>query len=275
VKILYKILILFFCLISSLELSAQKTSSSLNPDSVIYRKSWEAGVRLSSNGFSLGAEFTKSKRYTRSLLIQTRFSYFWDPKEVKQPSPYGGGSFFSGDGYKSFKYGKQNTLFTLYAGVGQKFLLAEKGKKHGVQIFFKYAAGFSLAILKPYYLKVVDTTSLTYDPTSQQYYFSNTLDVGYNQGSNELFLNQTKYGDGTVVGASGFGKGWKLKALPGLHVEVGMEFDWAKNEGLIKALEVGVAADFYYKKVPVMIQNNKFLYPSVYVGFMLGKRKEH
>ena len=77
-----------------------------------------------------------------------------------------------------------------------------------------------------------------------------------------------------IVGASGFGKGWKLKALPGLHLEVGMEFDFGKNESIVKTLEVGVASDFYYKKVPVMVQSNKFLYPSVYVGFLMGKRKE-
>ncbi|MBK9791874.1 MAG: hypothetical protein IPP60_01885 [Sphingobacteriales bacterium] len=59
-----------------------------------------------------------------------------------------------------------------------------------------------------------------------------------------------------------------------MHLEVGMEFDFGKNESIVKTLEVGVASDFYYKKVPVMVQSNKFLYPSVYVGFLMGKRKE-
>ena len=77
-----------------------------------------------------------------------------------------------------------------------------------------------------------------------------------------------------IVGASGFGKGWKLKALPGLHLEVGLDFDFGKNESVIKSLEIGVTSDFYYKKVPVMVAENKFLYPGVYVGFLMGKRKE-
>ncbi len=244
-------------------MKAQKNQSSLNRDSVIYRKSWEVGFRLSSNGFSLGSEFTRAKRFKRSLLIQTRFTYFWDPKQVKQNSQYGSGGFFGGDGFKPFVYGKQNSLFTLYVGAGQKFLLAEKGKRHGVQIFFKYAAGFSLAILKPYSLRVVPK------PIVGEFFEEDIVDVTYQEGVDNSFLDFDR-----IVGASGFGKGWKLKALPGLHLEIAMEFDWAKNEGLIKALEIGVASDFYYKRVPVMVDKNKFLYPSVFVGFMIGKRKE-
>ena len=262
-KILFNIFILFFCGISFAAAKPDKPQSSLNPDSVIYRKSWETGVRLSSNGFSLGAEFTKAKRFKKSILFQTRFSYFWDPKQSRQQSQYGGGGIFGGDGFKPFVYGKQNTLFTLYGGVGQKFLLAEKGKKHGVQLFFKYAGGFVLAILKPYSLKIVPP------PITGEFTEDDIVDVTYQEGVDNSFLDYNR-----IIGASGFGKGWKLKALPGLHIEAAIEFDWAKNEGLIKALEIGVAADFYYKKVPVMVQKNNWLYPSVFAGFMLGKRKE-
>jgi hypothetical protein len=53
-----------------------------------------------------------------------------------------------------------------------------------------------------------------------------------------------------------------------------LDFDFGKNESVIKSLEIGVTSDFYYKKVPVMVAENKFLYPGVYVGFLMGKRKE-
>ena len=255
----YKIILACFCLISVINIKAQ---SRLNPDSVIYRKSWEAGLRLRSDGFGAGAEFTRSKRYKRSLLFQVQFSYFMHPKQSRQQSQYGGGGLFGGDGFKPFVYGKQNTLFTFYGGVGQKFLLAEKGKRHGVQIFLKYAGGFTLAILKPYSLKVIPKPLTTVDE-------SQLVDVTYEEGVDNSFLDYDR-----IVGASGFKKGWKLKALPALHLEVGMEFDWGKNESIIKALEIGVIADFYYKKVPIMVVDNKFLFPSVYAGFMIGKRKE-
>ncbi len=255
---------MFFCVVFFVSAKAQsrREDSNLNRDSVLYKKSWAAGARLRSDGFALGAEFTKSKHFKRSLLFQLQFSYFLHPKQTRQQSQYGGGGFFSGDGFKPFVYGKQNTLFTLYGGTGQKFLLAEKGKRHGVQLFFKYAGGFSLAILKPYSLRVIPKplTTATVD---------DLVDVTYQEGVDNSFLDFER-----IVGASGFKKGWKVKALPALHVEVGMEFDFGKNESFIKELEIGASSDFYYKKVPVMVDKNKFLYPSVYVGFLVGKRKE-
>lgn len=260
---LFTILFLFIGVFTITEVRAQyrREDSNLNRDSVLYRKSWSAGARLRSNGFGVGAEFTKSKRFKRSILFQTQFSYFIHPKQTRQQSQYGSGGFF-GDGFKPFVYGKQNTLFTLYGGAGQKFLLAEKGKRHGVQLFFKYAGGFTLGILKPYSLRVIPKplTTATED---------DLVDVTYEEGVDNSFLDFDR-----IVGASGFGKGWKLRVWPGLHAEVGMDFDFGRNESFIKTLEIGVSADFYFKKVPVMVQNNKFLYPAVYVGFLMGKRKE-
>lgn len=262
-----KLLILFIIFLLVGVHKSKAAESTLNRDSVLYKKSWSAGIRLRSDGFALGAEITRSKRFKRSWLIQTQFSYFWHPKQVKQQSQYGGGgggNLFGSDGFKPFIFGKQNTLFTLYLGAGQKFLLAEKGRNHGVQLFFKYAGGFTLGILKPYMVEVVDTASIRGNT------FSNTVLLGYEpENPNSLFLERDY-----IVGAAGFGKGWKLKAQPGLHVEVGMEFDFGKNESFIKELEIGVASDFYFKKVPVMVDKNKFLYPSVFVGVQLGKRKE-
>ena len=261
-KILYKIIIILVSTLTFINVKAQRREeSNLNRDSVLYKKSWSAGARLKSDGFSLAAEFTKSKRYKRSILFQAQFSYFIHPKQTKQASRYGGGGLF-GDGFKPFYYGKQNTLFSLYAGAGQKFLIAEKGKRHGVQIFVQYAGGIALGLLKPYYLRVIPKPLTTASE-------DDLVDVTYEEGVDNSFLDFER-----IVGASGFGKGWKFKALPALHIEVGMQFDFGKNDSFIKALEVGIISDFYYKKVPVMVDNNRFLYPSVYAGFMLGKRKE-
>ncbi|MCB0507125.1 MAG: hypothetical protein R2739_06280 [Chitinophagales bacterium] len=257
-----KIFLFLICSFAFFSLHAQRReASNLNRDSVLYKSSWAAGGRLKSDGFSLNAEFTKSKRYKRSILFQVQFAYFLHPKQARQSSRYGGGGFF-GDGFKSFVYGKQNTLFALYGGAGQKFLVAEKGKRHGVQIFLQYAAGLNIGILKPYYLKVIPKplTTATED---------DLVDVTYEEGVDNSFLDYDR-----IVGASGFGKGWKLKFLPGLHLELGMQFDFGENDSFIKTLEVGIASDFYYKKVPVMVDNNKFIYPSAFVGFLFGKRKE-
>ena len=49
------IFILFF--IVSIQKSKAEEST-LNRDSVLYKKSWSAGIRLRSDGFTLGAEIT-------------------------------------------------------------------------------------------------------------------------------------------------------------------------------------------------------------------------
>lgn len=262
-----QILILLLSIVAFTEVHAQtrREDSNLNRDSVLYRKSWAMGARLKSDGFSIVTELTTSKRFKRSMLYQIQFSYFMHPKQMRQQSKFsgGGGGFFgSGDGFKPFIYGKQNTLFSLYGGVGQKFLVAEKGKRHGVQLLLKYAGGLSIAILKPYLLKVIPKPLINAT-------VDDLVIVSYKGGVDNSFLDYER-----IVGAAGFTKGWNLKFLPALHIEAGMDFDFGKNDSFIKTLEIGVASDFYYKKVPVMVDKNKLIYPSVYVGFLMGKRQE-
>lgn len=233
----------------------------VNPDSLIYRKSWSAGFRLRSDGFMLGGEFTRSKKYRSAILYQFEFGYYRHPKQYRQQSQYSSGGFF-GDGFKPFVYGKQNNLFAIHVGVGQRIMLAEKARKHGVMIFFQYAGGFSLGILKPYSLRV-------YQGIDSVFTVNDLVDITYDPNVNNGFLDYNR-----IIGGSGFGKGWKLKFRPGIHVKIGFSFDWAKNESFIKALEIGAACDFYFSDVPIMVQNNKFMFPSVYVGFSMGKRKQ-
>lgn len=271
--------VLIFLISLCKSVSAQETT--LNPDSVLYKKAWQAGLRLKSDGFSLNAEIARSKRFKREFIIQVGFSFYLSPKQVKQDSPLGGGGLFGSDGFKRFVYGKQNNQLNLYAGVGQRFLLAEKARKHGVQIFYKYAGGITLAILKPYMLKIaqLDTSAPNTIVGFEDVQFDkNNLDNGFLYPF-PYVTNDLKF----IAGASGFGKGWKLKLVPGLHIETGIDFDFGKNDRFIKALEVGVMCDFYYKKLPVMVDididgqsiknSNKFMYPSVFVGLSLGKRK--
>ena len=100
----------------------------VNPDSLIYSKSWTAGFRLRSDGFMLGGEFTRSRKYRSAILYQFELGYYRHPKQFRQQSQYSSGGFFS-DGFKPFVYGKQNILFAILANVGQRILLAEKARK--------------------------------------------------------------------------------------------------------------------------------------------------
>ena len=147
----------------------------------------------------------------------------------------------------------------LHAAVGQEIILANKAEKNGVMISFSYAGGFALGILKPYILALcTDFSSSTCTDFAYMSYDEAGVD----------FLDINK-----IIGSAGFGKGWQLKFRPGLHLKTGISFDWSNTSRLIKVIDVGAACDFYFKDLPIMIKNNKSFYPSVYLGFSLGKRK--
>jgi len=224
---------------------------------LIYTSSWSANFRLRSDGWQVGGEITKSKNYFRSTIYQFDLGLYKHPKQVRQnKDPYAG--FFNSNGIRPFIYGKQHSLFALHAAIGQKFLLAEKARRNGVMINYYYVGGVTLGLLKPYYLRVCADAQcsrlevVTYDPDSD----NNFLNYDY------------------IYGGAGFGKGWELKFRPGLHARTGLQFDWSSQDNVIKAVEVGISADGYFGRVPMMvIEKNKFLFFNAFVGISMGKKK--
>ncbi|MBK8353525.1 MAG: hypothetical protein IPL21_18255 [Saprospirales bacterium] len=84
---------------------------------------------------------------------------FWHPKQVKQQSQYGGGGLFGSDGL-NLLFWKTKFIVYFISRCRTKSFYWQKGRNHGVQLFFKYAGGFTLGILKPYLVEVVDPTSI-------------------------------------------------------------------------------------------------------------------
>jgi hypothetical protein len=64
-----------------------------------------------------------------------------------------------------------------------------------------------------------------------------------------------------------------IRPYPGASVKAGLFFDFGKNDQVIKAAELSIAADFYYKNIPLMaLYKNNFVYPRMMLSFQLGKR---
>lgn len=225
---------------------------------LIYTSSWSGNFRLRSDGWQIGGEITKSKNYFKSNIYQFDLGIYKHPKQVRQnKDPYSG--WFNSNGIKPFIYGKQNTLITLHAALGQKFLLAERAKKNGVMIQYYYAGGVSLGFLKPYFLRVCGDDRCTYYEV-----------VTYDPDVNNHFTSYDY-----IIGGAGFGVGWKMKFRPGLHFKTGMQFDWSSSDNMIKAVDIGLSVDGYFSKVPIMTTDkNKFLFLNAYVGISLGKKKQ-
>lgn len=242
------------------EPAADRRAGRQSPDianKIVYSSAWGLGFRLRTDGWALTGEYSKNKNYFRSTLYQFEIAEFRHPKQERQnKDPFGG--IFGNNGIRPFVFGKQYSMFALHASIGQRFLLAEKARKNGVMLNYFYSGGISLAILKPYYIKVCADprcTSLeiiTYDPSGNNKF----LDYNY------------------IYGGAGFGTGWGLKFRPGLHAKTGLQFDWSSQDDFVKAVEIGLNVDAFINRIPIMVTDeNKFIFLSAYVGFTLGKKK--
>jgi hypothetical protein len=57
-----------------------------------------------------------------------------------------------------------------------------------------------------------------------------------------------------------------------------LHFDWGAFDEFVKAMEAGVMVDFYFKKVPIMVETangdieNSPLFINLFINIQLGKR---
>jgi hypothetical protein len=209
-----------------------------------YKKEFAAGVKLISDGYGFFMEIGRYKSVNKSWLFQFEFSERKSPKEVKQTFPEMPST--------AFIYGKENFFYPVKLGVQQQVLLGNKSNKNGVCITANYGGGIDIGLLRPYYLKVIDSTGA---------YVYKTFD---NTDTSDL-----------IIAGPGFGKGWNgLSVIPGLYAKGAIRFDYGHGNQLLSAIEIGITAEFYTKKVPIVATvPYKQFFVSAYAAIMFGGRK--
>ena len=214
---------------------------------ITYRKSFLFGAKLISDGYGIFFELGRASSVKKAMLYQLEIS---ERKHIKEEK-------LNGSYYNTvpFIYGKENFFYPIKLGVQQQRLLGNKSNKNGVAITANYGGGIALGLLRPYYVQVQDGNQITY--------------VKYNSPDSALFLG------GNIVGGPNMGKGWnELTTNPGLYAKAALRFDYGSYNEIISAIEVGVAADFYSKKIPQIVYNSeKQFFFSAYVAILFGKRK--
>jgi hypothetical protein len=120
-----------------------------------------------------------------------------------------------------------------------------------------YSGGLSLALLKPYYLDVYNS--------------------GTQQSSRKTWteLSKDTVSTDAITGASGFLVGWgHLKVKPGLNAKTAMRFDYGRLNQTVTAIEVGLTAEYYFSKIPiVLLVPQKSFFFNAYVAILFGSRK--
>ena len=218
---------------------------------LIYQKQSVFGIQLRTNGYGAYYEMAKRKTNRKANLYRIDFTEIKNSKEEKLL----GGSFVFGNPYV---YGKTNNFYQVTLGIGQQYILGQKGNKNGVALAAVYSAGLSLGLLRPYYLTVNDAAS------------GGEKTIKYSAEDSALFLDQS-----AIISSGGFGKGWnELKLKPGAFVKAGMRFDYGRYNESVSGLEIGISVEFYADKIPMMVsQEDKQVFVQGYVAIIFGRRK--
>src|SRR5215831_4777172 len=206
--------------------------------SLIYSKQTAFGFKLNTDGWGVLFEHGKYKTIRKTNLWWLEFGERKSPKEEKVTNgqDIGCGFFLIGNPYV---FGKQNNFYYLKGGIGQQLLIGGKGNKNGVAVSGIYGGGLSLGYLKPYYIDYLDQNT------------NQSGSIKYNDSTRSKFLDPSD-----ITGASGFTKGFSEGTIvPGAFARLAMRFDYGRYNEFLSAVEIGVNAEYYSKKMPIMIDN--------------------
>jgi hypothetical protein len=162
-----------------------------------------------------------------------------------------------------FVFGKINNLYTLQLGYGKEKMILPGILEGNISLKFRYSGGFSLAMLKPYYLKLIYTD---YSQPSQPSYIR---EEKYSSANSDVFLNS-----GNILGASAWSKGLgEISYVPGAFFEAAFVLEPAKNKSFVQLISFGCNASVYTKALAIMADTKAFPWQAdMFIGLYLGKR---
>ncbi|GAB5551454.1 MAG: hypothetical protein Sapg2KO_10450 [Saprospiraceae bacterium] len=235
--------------------------------SIVYLQENTFEMKLHTNGASIGLNFGTIDTYYKTRFWHFSLGELKHFRETRQSRSLQGNG-FGGGNFRSYIFGKQNNFFVLRGGYGEKIYFSEKAKTKGVAVGFSYEGGPSIGILKPYYLV------LRYVP--ENFGQLNYQSERYSEDNAQRFLTNEN-----IFGADNFTRGLtEVKFRPGLHAKGALHFDWGAFDEFVKAVEIGMMADVYFKKVPILIESprtpgieNQSFFLNLFVNVQFGKRK--
>jgi hypothetical protein len=222
---------------------------------LIYQKQGAFGIKLNTDGWGAYYEHGKYKTITKTNLWWLEFGERKHPKEERVPTITASSGFII---VSSYIYGKQNNFYYLKAGIGQQRMIGGKGNKNGVAVSAIYGGGITAGLLKPYYLEIQNPNTNVRES------------IRYTPANENLFLDPT-----IILGKGGLTKGiGETKIVPGAHARAALRFDYGRYNEMLSAIEVGVNAEYYSQKMPILLLNKeKSFFFNAYVAITFGKRK--
>jgi hypothetical protein len=245
--------VLFFSLFAATTGHAQDILTQMQNGqdvNVVFKKEALGGAFIHSQGWGLFFRNATILSIYRKRFWEIETASMHNPKEHKtQNSLY--------PDAKGYDYGKLNAIQIFRFGLGYYQMLYRKNNEQCVEVDAVYALGPSIAVAKPVYLQIIETT----------------------QNPNEFLLSTEKYDPNldtpaNIYGRASFFNGIGQSAIyPGGYARLGLNFDYANRHNRVKAIETGVEVDVYPKIIPIMaFTPNQQYFVNLYLSFSLGKR---
>lgn len=257
-----KSLLLWILLFSPLLVRAQVVidpqGESKDLKGIIYKNEYSVEFKLHTLGMAIGYNKGKLSTYYKTNFYHFDFGFLKNHKEKK-----GNIIATSLNIYNSYTYGKANYFFPLRVGKGTRIYLSEKDSRKGLAIGYSLEGGLTLGIMKPYYLWIKTT-----DETNQA-----VLELTkYEETNRDIFLDENLIYDKAPF-LTGIGES---KLVPGMHMNASVHYGIKAYEKTVFAFETGIMLDAFIKKVPVMVETDKFknnsIFINVFVNVQFGKR---
>ena len=256
-----KYLIFILCFIPAISFSQiriDKEGRNNAMKGIIYKNEYSVEFKLHTLGMSAGFNKGKLISYYRTNFYHFDIGFLKSSKEKK------GNLIATGlNIYNSYIYGKANYFFPLRIGKGMKVYFSEKETQRGLAIGYTLEGGLTLGVLKPYYLWVKSTN------TDNE---AILILKKYEKDNYEDFVDENLIYDKapffTGIGESGI--------VPGIHVNAAVHYGIKAYEKTVYAFETGIMVDAFIKKVPIMVETDRFsnrsIFINVFVNVQLGKR---
>ena len=230
---------------------------------VVYTSETAFNLRLHTNGYAFGVDLGKMRTYYSTRILTFEFGELHHPKEIRQGYEY---ATQTGQVSRPVRFGKQNNLFVVRGGIGEKRYFTEKARRKGVALGMSYAAGPVLGLLKPYYIEVYE----------QDVQGTRTQSIRYSEETEAMFLD-----DRQIFGSSPITRGLGETSLrPGAFGRAAIHLDWGAFDRYVRAVEAGIMVDGFFGKTPIMVEpagtegvENKALFINFFVNISFGVRK--
>jgi hypothetical protein len=258
------LLVLAFANVSTAQKVFQPKQVNATSKGILYKTEKAFDIRLHTNGFAVAMNWGEILNYYTTRYYHLEIGHMKDQRERRRNKNLS----FRGLGTSSdFVFGKQNTMFALRGGIGFKKYLSEKTRRRGIAVGYSWEVGPSVALLRPYYLDLI------FNVETETGLASELRSEKFSEENRDKFLDVNN----DIYGSSGFFENlneWSF--IPGIQGKFALHLSKGAFDKSVRALEVGVMADIYSKRVPIMIEtdavSNKPYFFNFYASIQFGKR---